>query len=249
MNALNDKYIMITGASDGLGRQLAIDFALAGAAGIALVARSVDKLNAVCSIIHQKAPHVMTVCVAADLSNPADIERAVATTLDAFQGKLNVLINNAATLGPVPMPLLVDYPEDDFVKVLRLNVLAPFSLIKKTLPALMSTGGTIINVTSDAGITGYKGFGAYGISKFAIEGLSQTWSAELEGTGVRVNWVDPGDMNTRMHRLAEPDEDPSQWANPDEVTGTFVYLASDAANHISGRRFEAQGDDQNKAIA
>jgi NAD(P)-dependent dehydrogenase (short-subunit alcohol dehydrogenase family) len=249
MNQLQNKRILITGASDGLGRQLAIDFAVAGAAAVALVARSAEKLNAVCETIRQLAPDTTTIAIVADLRNAADLERVVATTLDAFAGKLDVLVNNAATLGPVPMPLLVDYPDDKFLDVLQLNVLAPFSLIKKTLPALIAASGTIINVTSDAGITGYPGFGAYGISKFALEGLSQTWSAELDGTGVRVNWVDPGDMNTQMHRQAEPEEDPSQWANPSEVTGVFIYLASDAAKGISGRRFEAQGNEDIKAIA
>lgn len=92
---------------------------------------------------------------------------------------------------------------------------------------MIENGGSIINVTSDAGINGYPGWGAYAISKFGIEGMSQTWAAELEDSGVRVNWVDPGDMNTAMHRAAEPDEDPTQWANPADVTEVFIYLATD----------------------
>ena len=103
-----------------------------------------------------------------------------------------------------------------------------------------NNGGSIINVTSDAGITGYPGWGAYGISKFGIEGMSQTWAAELEGTGVRLNWVDPGDMNTAMHRAAEPDADPNQWANPADVTEVFIYLAADESKQVHGQRFEAQ---------
>ena len=84
-------------------------------------------------------------------------------------------------------------------------------------------GGSIINVTSDAGVVGYPGWGAYGISKFGLEGMSQTWASELEETGVRVNWVDPGNMNTAMHRAAEPEEDPSQWADPADVTEVFLF--------------------------
>ena len=103
-------------------------------------------------------------------------------------------------------------------------------------------GGSIINVTSDAGVVGYPGWGAYGISKFGLEGMSQTWATELEETSVRVNWVDPGNMNTAMHRAAEPEEDPSQWADPADVTEVFLFLASDESAGITGRRFQAQED-------
>ena len=97
-------------------------------------------------------------------------------------------------------------------------------------------------MTSDAGQVGYPGWGAYGISKFGLEGLSQTWASELEETGVRVNWVDPGNMNTAMHRAAEPEEDPSEWANPADVTEVFVFLASDESKNVTGKRFQAQED-------
>ena len=107
---------------------------------------------------------------------------------------------------------------------------------------MLEHGGSIINVTSDAGLVGYPGWGAYGISKFGIEGMSQTWAAELAGSGVRVNWVDPGAMNTAMHRAAESDEDPQEWADPAEVTAVFLYLASDASRHVHGQRFQAQED-------
>ncbi len=99
---------------------------------------------------------------------------------------------------------------------------------------------TGISWGSDAGVTGYPGWGAYGISKFGIEGMSQTWAAELEDSGVRVNWVDPGNMNTAMHRAAEPEEDPTQWANPVDVTEVFIYLASDKSRNVNGQRFQGQ---------
>ena len=146
--------------------------------------------------------------IAANLANPDEIERIVAATLSEFGGRLDVLINNASVLGPTPMPFLLDYPLEDFRDVVNINLIAPFLLIKKALPAMIESGGSIINVTSDAGQNGYPGWGAYGISKFGIEGMSETWAAELEESDVRVNWVDPGDMNTKMHRDAEPDENP-----------------------------------------
>jgi len=107
---------------------------------------------------------------------------------------------------------------------------------------MIERGGAIINVTSDAGQVGYPGWGAYGISKFGLEGMSQTWASELEETGVRVNWVDPGNMNTAMHRAAEPEEDPSEWANPADVTDVFVFLASEESRGLRGKRFQAQED-------
>jgi NAD(P)-dependent dehydrogenase (short-subunit alcohol dehydrogenase family) len=140
------------------------------------------------------------------------------------------------------MPFLLDYPLEDFREVVNINLIAPFLLIKKALPAMIESGGSIINVTSDAGQTGYPWWGAYGISKFGIEGMSETWAGELEEWDVRVNWVDPGDMNTRMHRDAEPDEDPSQWANPADVTEVFIYLASDESIEVTGQRLQAQED-------
>jgi NAD(P)-dependent dehydrogenase (short-subunit alcohol dehydrogenase family) len=240
MNRLNDKKILITGASRGLGRQLALDFAREGAAVLALCARHAEPLQTVQREITVTAPATNVVLIEADLSRPGDIERLFAITLHEFHGRLDVLVNNASMLGPSPMPYLLDYPLADFQAVLNTNLIGPFLAIRKALPAMIEHGGSIINVTSDAGIVGYPGWGAYGISKFGLEGMSQTWAAELAETKVRVNWVDPGSMNTAMHRAAEPDEDPRQWADPARVTEVFIYLASDESQQVTGRRFQAQ---------
>jgi NAD(P)-dependent dehydrogenase (short-subunit alcohol dehydrogenase family) len=240
MNRLAGKHALITGASRGLGRQLAIDFAREGIAGLALVARHADALREVQERVREVAPLARVVIITADLATEADIERVVATTLAALGGRLDVLVNNASVLGPTPLPFLLDYPLEDFRAVLDINLVAPFLLIKKVLPALVEHGGSIINVTSDAGIVGYPGWGAYGVSKFGIEGMSRTWAAELRDTKVRLNWVDPGSMNTEMHRAAEPDEDSSQWDDPADVSGVFIYLASDESQGVHGQRFEAQ---------
>jgi|AGTN01.2.fsa_nt_gi Dehydrogenases with different specificities (related to short-chain alcohol dehydrogenases) len=243
-DALKGKNIIITGASEGLGRQLAKDFAIHGAEALVLVARNKERLESLEKVIHQISSGTRVVLIDADLSDTAQPERVLALAMNALGGRLDVLVNNASYLGPTPMPILVDYPLDGFEKVLRTNLLAPFLLIQKALPALIASEGSIINVTSDAGVTGYAGWGAYGISKFGLEGLSQTWAAELEDSGVRVNWVDPGNMNTAMHRAAEPEEDPNQWANPADVTEIFVYLASDQSKDVNGQRFRAQEDDE-----
>jgi NAD(P)-dependent dehydrogenase (short-subunit alcohol dehydrogenase family) len=243
MNRLAGKSVLITGASRGLGRQLAIDFVQEGASGLALVARNAESLREVQQRVREMAPQARVVAIRADLSRVEDVERAVAIALHEFAGRLDVLVNNASALGPTPLTYLLDYPLEDFRAVLSTNLLAPFLLIKKALPAMIEGGGSIINVTSDAGVIGYPGWGAYGISKFGIEGMSQSWAAELQGTKVRLNWVDPGSMNTVMHRAAEPDEDPTQWAQPADVTGVFVYLASDESKAVHGQRFEAQEPD------
>ena len=243
MNRLKGKYILITGASQGLGRQLALDYAREGAAGISIVARGAEALGEVSARIREVAPETRVLRVVADLARQEDIERVVATTLSEWGGRLDVLVNNASTIGPTPLPYLLDYPLEDFRAVLDTNLIAPYLLIKKALPAMIEGGGSIINVTSDAGVNGYPGWGAYGISKFGIEGMSATWAAELEESGVRVNWVDPGEMNTAMHRAAEPEEDPTQWADPSDVTEVFIYLASDESRSVNGQRFRAQQDD------
>src|SRR5438477_10639205 len=240
MSKLEGKNILVTGASQGLGREMALRFAREDAAGLSLVARHADKLNAVRDELRKLAPKIDIVTIEADVSKPRDIERIVATTLAQFKGQLDVLVNNASTIGPSPMPTLLDYPVEDFRQVIDTNLIGPFLLIKNALPAMIEHGGSIINVTGDAGQVGYPGWGAYGISKFGLEGLSQTWASELEETGVRVNWVDPGNMNTAMHRAAEPEEDPSEWANPADVTEVFVFLASDESKNVTGKRFQAQ---------
>jgi NAD(P)-dependent dehydrogenase (short-subunit alcohol dehydrogenase family) len=240
MNRLNTKHVLITGASKGLGRQLALDFSREGAAALALCARNLNSLRVLKQEISVTAPDSNVIVVEADMSRAADIERLFAVALSEFHGRLDVLVNNASALGPAPMPFLLDYPLEDFQTVLNTNLVGPYLAIREALPAMFERGGSIINVTSDAGIVGYPGWGAYGISKFGLEGMSQTWAAELAETQVRVNWVDPGNMNTAMHRAAEPDENPEQWADPADVTEVFIYLASDESKGVSGRRFEAQ---------
>jgi NAD(P)-dependent dehydrogenase (short-subunit alcohol dehydrogenase family) len=242
MSKLAGKNILVTGASQGLGREIALRFAREGAAGLSLVARHIAQLNTVRDDIRQVSPKIEIVIIEADVSKSRDIERVVATTLAQFKGSLDVLVNNASTIGPSPMPNLLDYPVEDFRNVVDTNLIGPFLLIKNALPAMIERGGSIINVTSDAGQVGYPGWGAYGISKFGLEGMSQTWASELEETKVRVNWADPGNMNTAMHRAAEPEEDPTEWANPADVTDVFLFLASDESKDVTGKRFQAQED-------
>lgn len=236
---LKDKIALITGASRGLGRALALAFAREGA-NLILCARGKKALDAVAKEAQKLGVKVLA--TEADVSKKQDVERLVATALLTFD-QIDILVNNASILGPSPMPYLIDYPTDAFEEVLRINTISPFMVTKALLPSMIQRGqGSIINVSSEAGATGYPGWGAYGISKSALDLMSETWAAELEGSGVRVNAVDPGDMDTEMHALAYPDEDPSQFAKPEQLTEIFVHLASDESRDITGQRFLAQGD-------
>ena len=236
--SLKNKVAIVTGGNSGIGQAIVLELARQGASVVIDYVAHPEATEAlereICKLGNQ------SLGVEADVSKPQDIERIVATTLAQFKGVLDVLANNASTIGPAPMPNLLDYPVEDLREVLDTNLIGPFLLIKNALPAMIERGGSIINVTSDAGQVGYPGWGAYGISKFGLEGMSQTWASELEDTNVRVNWVDPGSMNTAMHRAAEPQEDPTEWANPADVTDVFVFLASDESKGITGKRFQAQ---------
>ncbi|MBM7691358.1 NAD(P)-dependent dehydrogenase (short-subunit alcohol dehydrogenase family) [Peribacillus deserti] len=236
MGKHKDRIVMITGASKGLGKALALEFARQGA-HLAICARHEQELVKVKAEAEQNGVKVLA--VSADVSVPRDVERFTAVAEDHF-GRIDVLINNASTLGPSPIPNLLDYPEDDYAEVLRVNAVSPFLVTKRVLPGMLQRNyGSIINVTSEAGHTGYAGWGAYGISKFAVEGLTETWAEELSRTGVRINMVDPGEMNTEMHDLAVPDCD-YELADPKEVVPVFLYLASEDALLINGIRFQAQ---------
>lgn len=236
MGMHQNRVVMITGASRGLGRALALAFAREGAR-LALCARGEKALQKVKKEAESLGAEVLA--VTADISRVRDAERFVAIAEDRF-GRIDVLINNASVFGPSPSPYLLDYPEEDFAEVLRVNVLGPFLVTRRVLPGMLQrNSGSVIHVTSEAGRVGYAGWGAYGVSKFALEGLAQTWAEEVSGTGVRVNLVDPGEMDTEMHALAVPDCD-YELARPEEVVDVFLYLASDASKHLNGRRFLAQ---------
>ncbi|MCH6269339.1 SDR family NAD(P)-dependent oxidoreductase [Neobacillus citreus] len=236
---MENQVVMITGASKGLGRALALAFAAKGAK-LAICARSAEALFKVKEEAQRFGAEVLA--VTADISKPRDVERFVAMAEKAF-GHIDVLINNASMLGPSPMPLLLDYPEEDFAEVLQGNVMSTFSVTRRAIPGMLQRNiGSIINVTSEAGHVGYAGWGAYGISKFAVEGLTQTWADELSETNIRVNMVDPGEMDTDMHRLAVPDCD-YPLAKPEDIVDIFLYLASDKSAGVTGKRFEAQSEE------
>jgi NAD(P)-dependent dehydrogenase (short-subunit alcohol dehydrogenase family) len=132
-----------------------------------------------------------------------------------------------------------EYPEDEWRRVLDANLTGPFLLSKAAIP-YMREGASIVNVTSGVSIEGRAEWGAYSVSKFGMEGLTQILAAELKDRGIRVNSVDPGGMRTGMRAVAYPDEDPTTRITPEENTAVFLYLASNESRDVTGERFKAQ---------
>ncbi len=158
------------------------------------------------------------------MADAAHAKRLVQEGLSRF-GRIDALINNASTIGPSPMPALDAYPTDALAEVFQVNTIAPLYLAQLVLPGMRERGsGVILNITSDAGVQAYPGWGGYGASKAALEHLSRTLAAELEGSGVRVYVVDPGDMNTVMHQEAEPGVDLSHLPGPEASAPALVML-------------------------
>jgi NAD(P)-dependent dehydrogenase (short-subunit alcohol dehydrogenase family) len=206
---------ILTGASRGLGLALARALAAAGHRLVVDARDPSDLERAVRSLDGD------VVAIAGDVADPRHREALLA----AAGPRVDVLVNNASVLGPSPRPALRDYPLDALERVYRVNVLAPLALAQIAIPR-MPAGGTILNVTSDAAVEPYPGWGGYGSSKAALEQLSAILAAEHPE--LRVHAVDPGDMRTRMHQEAFPDEDVSDRPQPEEsVPGLLALIAGE----------------------
>jgi NAD(P)-dependent dehydrogenase (short-subunit alcohol dehydrogenase family) len=211
---------LITGASRGLGLALARALASRGW-NLVIDARGTEALERA----EAELAGMTTVrSIPGDVADEAHRRRLIdeATSL----GRMGLLVNNASLLGPSPQPPLERYPLEALEDVFRVNVLAPLRLIQMALPHLRKSGGRILNVTSDAAVEGYEGWGGYGSSKAALEQLSNVLSAEQPG--VRVYRVDPGDMNTQMQQEAFPEENVSDRPPPeDSVPGILLLIEGD----------------------
>src|SRR2546423_6692406 len=224
MTTHTSRTALITGASRGLGLALARQLAAEGWQLI-VDARGANALESARAELSQQA---RVIAIPGDVTDAGHRHALVEAAQEL--GGLDALVNNASFLGPSPQPNLLDYPLDVLEQVYRTNVIAPLALIQ-ALQRQLKAGARVINITSDAGVEPYEGWGGYGSSKAALEQLSHILAAE--NTTWRVYWVDPGDMRTQMHQEAFPGEDISDRPLPEEsVPGLLVLITG---SHPSGR--------------
>ena len=204
--------VAITGGTSGLGQALVRELLDRGAR-VAFVARGREGVERI-SRLYPDAHGII-----GDVSIKSDIH-PIAMQMLGMLGGLDILINNASALGPVPLALLADTECEDLERAIATNVLGPFRLTKALLGALASSaregrGAVVLNVSSDAALKSYPRWGAYGASKAALHHMTRIWNEELASQGVAFLSLDPGDMDTPLHPLAVPDDDPSQLKRPE----------------------------------
>ncbi len=216
---------IVTGASRGLGRALAAGLAAVGWR-LVVDARGAEALAAARENI---ARYTEIVALPGDVTDPVHRDSLIAAADNL--GGLDLLVNNAGILGPSPQPALADYPLGALRGVYDVNVFAPLALTQLALPMLRRGWGAVLNITSDAAVEAYPGWGGYGSAKAALEQASRVLATEE--VGVRVWWVDPGDLRTRMHQEAFPGEDISDRPRPESVVPALLELL--ASGRESGR--------------
>ena len=215
---------LVTGASRGLGLALARELARRGWS-LSIDARGARALELA---REELSRYTQVIAIPGDVTDPAHRQNLAAATYDI--GPLDALVNNASILGPSPQPALLEYPLDVLEQVYRANVIAPLGIIQ-ALQHRLKPSACIVNITSDAGVEAYTGWGGYGSSKAALEQLSHILAAENESW--RVYWVDPGDMRTQMHQEAFPGEDISDRPLPEESVPGLIDLLT--GHRPSGR--------------
>jgi NAD(P)-dependent dehydrogenase (short-subunit alcohol dehydrogenase family) len=236
---LKDRVILITGAGDGIGKAAAWACAQAGATVI-LAGRTLAKLE-------QLYDQIVQAGLIEPLIYPVDLEGAtsedydqLAVTLDQTFGRLDGLLHNAAILGQ--RTPLNNYRQDVWDRLLKVNVTAQFQITQALMPVLeKSNDASVLFTSSGVGKVGRAFWGAYAVSKFAIEGMVQTWGAELDGLGtVRVNAIDPGATRTNMRAQAFPAENPTDLKTPAEIMPAYLYLLGPDSRGVNGRSIKAQ---------
>ncbi|MBS1811221.1 MAG: SDR family oxidoreductase [Acidobacteria bacterium] len=234
---LREKSVVVTGASQGLGRALALGLAARGAK-VSLVARHQAKLDQVVREIRAKGGTAFG--IVADVGDKESIYPIVGQA-SALAGPVDVLINNASTLGPTPLRLLLDTECEDFERALQVNTLGPFRLLKAVAGSMiLRQTGVIVNISSDAAVEAYPTWGIYSASKVALDHLTRIAGAELVDTSVRFFSVDPGEMNTQMHADAMPSADPQGLQDPQTVAETIIHMIQHSQQIESGTRLDAQ---------
>jgi NAD(P)-dependent dehydrogenase (short-subunit alcohol dehydrogenase family) len=226
---------VVTGAGRGLGAALSRALAREGAR-VVLVARGHDEVERVAAGIRAAGGEAHA--LVGDVGAKEAIHR-LAGAAAALVGAVDLLVHNASTLGPTPLRLLLDTECEDLERVLAVNLVGPFRLAKALVGSMaVRGGGLVLQMSSDAAVAAYPGWGAYGVSKAALDHLGRIWAAELEGTGVRFLTVDPGEMDTAMHAEAMPDADRARLAAPAAVAERILELIRAAETIVSGARLE-----------
>jgi len=213
-NPFDGLRVAITGGTSGLGLALVREL-LGRGARVAFAARTRERVEAVARA------HAGAHGVVGDVAAKDDIY-PVALQVVGELGGLDVLVNNASDLGPVPLAMLSDTECEDLERAFATNVLGPFRLTKALMGALAASaregrGAVVLNISSDAAVNAYPGWGAYGASKAALHHLSRVWGEEHAAEGIRFLSLDPGDMDTPMHAAAVPDADPSTLKRPEQA--------------------------------
>ncbi len=232
---LEGKVALITGGSKGLGRAICLAYAREGAS-VVTFSRDAVALKEVDEELSQIGrPHLVR---PGDITKSEDIKKVVGESISTY-GRIDILVNNASLLGP--RVEIVNYPEEDWRAVLNTNLYGAFLLSKEVAqPMIAQRSGSIINVSSSVGRRGRARWGAYAVSKFGIEGMTQVLADELNPYNIRANSVNPGAMATVMRRAAYPDEDQTKLKKPEELVGVFLYLASDESIGKTGGQYDAQ---------
>lgn len=236
---LKDRVILVTGAGDGIGKAAALSFARLGAT-VVLLGRTVEKLEKVYDQIEAEGGRQPAI-VPLNLESASHVEyRQIAETIETEFGRLDGLLLNAAILGDI-RPLEY-YPMELFEKVMQVNVNAQFLLVRTLMPMLrQSDQGSIIFTTSSVGRKGRSNWGAYAISKFAMEGMMQTLADELKDTSsIKVNCINPGATRTQMRASAYPAEEPASICPPEAIIPLYNYLMGTDSAGTTGQSLDAQ---------
>ncbi|CAM4171595.1 YciK family oxidoreductase [Pseudoalteromonas byunsanensis] len=237
-NALENKTILVTGAGDGIGRVAAITYAKHGATVI-LLGKTTKKLECVYDEI-VNAGYPQPAIVPLDMRGATKQNyRDLAATIEQQFGKLDGLLNNASILGSLGP--LEHFCVSTFENIMKVNVTAQAMITKYMFPLLRKApNASVIFTSSGVGRQGREFWGPYAISKFATEGMMQTWASEVGKTNIRINCINPGATRTNMRASAFPGEDKESLKTPEQLMPTYLYLMSDDSKQVNGQSIDAQ---------
>lgn len=228
---------LITGATRGIGKAVAAAYVREGARVFICARNQLDVAATLRELRYDSTDAQVDGC-AGDVGKETDVRRIIDAVIERFQ-RIDTLVNNASLLGP--RVALVEYPFRQWEEVIRVNLHGVFLLSQQLVKRMIvQRHGSIINVSSGVGRVGRARWGAYAVSKFGLEGLTQVLADEVKEFGIRVNSVNPGPMRTEMRAEAYPEEDPLTLPTPEQITPIFVHLASAHSENLTGQMLEAQ---------